>query len=159
MKNKTFLVSSIVGLTLASIPLTAQNLNAQTASAVVDRIVDGDTIVLRQNGTQITGQLACIDSPDWVNGQPQTHAQQSKDYLSELIPTGSSVRYDSLGTISGRRSLVVIYRNNRNINVQMVAAGLARLHSRYRQTCGNIADRLAAAQKQAQDRRSGVWIH
>lgn len=127
-------------------------------SATVHRIVDGDTVILKQGATEVRGQLACIDAPDWVNGQPQTHAQTAKNRLSTLISVGSSVRDRNGGAIaSGERILVEIFHNNRNINVQMVGAGLARLHSRYRQTCTNSADRLAQAQKQAADRRLGIW--
>ncbi|MBP0021320.1 MAG: thermonuclease family protein [Cyanobacteria bacterium SBLK] len=160
MQKIPFIARAIAGMAIALALFAPQPLKAQTASAVVHRIVDGDTVILKRGATEIRGQLACIDAPDWIDGQPQTHAQTAKNRLNALMPVGSSVRYRNLGTISsGDRTLVEIFHNNRNINVQMVAAGLARLHSRYRQTCPDSSDRLAEAQKQAADRRLGIWIH
>lgn len=160
MTKLSFVLRAISGMALIFALFTPQNLKAQTSSATVHRIVDGDTVILKRGETEIFAQLACIDAPDWVNGQPQTHAQTAKNRLGALIPVGSSVLYRNGGAIaSGDRIFVEIFHNNRNINVQMVAAGLARLHSRYRQTCPDSADRLAEAQKRAASQRLGIWIH
>lgn len=140
-------------MTLGIFPQTVQ---ANPLSATVERIIDGDTIVLNQGGTSRTTQLACIDTPDWINGQPEPNAQNSKDRLTAMIPIGSSIQYYNLGAISGR-TLVVIFNQNRNINLQMVTEGQAQLHPRYRQTCTNSADALAAAQNNAQSQRLGIW--
>ncbi|MEA5470002.1 thermonuclease family protein [Spirulina sp. 06S082] len=147
----------VTAITFALIPLTSQSSNAQTLSAIVTRIIDADTVVLRQGETEIVGQLACIDTPDWVNGQPQPHAQASKNRLTQLIPVGSSVRYDSLRTVGRGRSLIVVFHNNRNINLQMVAEGQAELHGSYRQTCPNSVDALTQAQSKAKNQRLGLW--
>lgn len=154
MKKINLAFSFLMGLTLA---ISAQSVRANPLSAVVESIVDGDTIVLNQGGTSRTAQLACIDTPDWVNGQPQPYAQNSKDTLTAMIPVGSSIQYYNLGTIAGGQTLVVIFNQNRNINLQMVAEGQAQLHPRYRQTCTTSANALAAAQNSAQFQRLGIW--
>jgi len=130
---------------------------ANPRSAIVEKIVDGDTVVLNEGGTSRTAQLACIDAPDWVNGSPEPHAQTSKNRLNSLITAGSSVQYYDLGSIGGGRVLAVIFKNNQNINLQMVAEGQARLHRSYRQTCSTSADALSQAEDAAQSRGLGIW--
>lgn len=157
MKKITSMFGLVAGMTFTLMAFVPQSSKAQTLSAVVTRIIDGDTVVLKQGETEIFGQLACIDSPDWVNGQPEPNAQASKNRLTQLIPVGSSVQYDSLRRIGGRRSLIVVFHNNRNINLQMVAEGQAELHGSYRQTCPNTANTLTQAQSTAKNQRLGLW--
>ncbi|MGC9527771.1 MAG: thermonuclease family protein [Limnospira sp.] len=154
MKKSNLIFSSIASITLAIYP---QIVRANPRSAVVEKIMDGDTVVLNDGGTSRTAQLACIDAPDWVNGAPEPHAETSRNRLNSLIPAGSSVQYYDLGTIGGGRVLAVIFNNNQNINLQMIAEGQARLHRSYRQTCSTSANALSQAESAAQSRRLGVW--
>ena len=154
MKKNQIVFSFFVAMTLAIFP---QTVKANPLSATVESIVDGDTIVLNQGGTSRPAQLACIDTPDWINGQPQPYAQNSKDRLTTLIPVGSSIQYYDVGRLPSGETLVVIFNQNRNINLQMVTEGQAQLHPRYRQTCTSSANALAAAQNSAQSQRLGIW--
>jgi len=153
MKTKTSFLGVITGILLA-IP---QTVNANPLTATVEKITDGDTVVLNQGGTSITTQLACIDSPDWVNGEPEANAENSKNRLTQLIPIGSSVQYYNLGTINSGRVLAVIFSGNRNINLTMVAEGQAQLHNSFRQTCRTSANALADAESNAKNQRLGMW--
>ncbi len=148
----------ILGLTCALVPV---NVRANPLEAVVGSIVDGDTVTLNQGGSSITAQLACIDTPDWIEGQPETNtqnAQGSKDYLTSLIPVGSSVQYYNVGRLNNNgRTLVVIFSQRQNINLQMVAAGQAQLHSSYGRTCANSANDLANAENNARNQGLGIW--
>lgn len=134
-----------------------QTVKANPLNAVVEKITDGDTVILNQAGRTITTQLACIDSPDWVNGKPEAYAENSLNRLSQLIPVGSSIQYYDLGTINSGRVLAVIFNGNMNINLQMVAEGQARLHNRFRGTCRTSADDLADAENNARSSRLGIW--
>jgi endonuclease YncB( thermonuclease family) len=154
MKKSNSIFSLIASITLAIHP---QIVRANPRSAVVEKIMDGDTVVLNDGGTSRTAQLACIDAPDWVNGAPEPHAETSRNRLNLLIPIGSSVQYYDLGSIGGGRVLAVIFNNNQNINLQMVAEGQARLHRSYQQTCSTSANALSQAESSAQSRRLGLW--
>ena len=149
----TSVFSFIVGILI----VYPQSAKANPISAVVERIMDGDTVVLNQGGTSKTIQLACIDAPDWPNGQEEPHAEASKNRLTQILPIGSSVQYYDLGALSGGRILAVIFNNDRNINLQMVAEGQARLHPNYRQTCTNSADTLADAESNSRSQGLGIW--
>ncbi len=145
----------VAGMTLFSF---SQSVNANPLSAVVEKIIDGDTIILNQGGTPKTIQLACIDSPDWIKGKPQPNAQASKNRLTELVPVGASVQYYDLGSIAkGNRILGVIFNNKININLQMVKEGQSKLHRSYSQTCANSANALAEAENNAKNQRLGIW--
>lgn len=154
MKTKPSLLSFITAIIFAICP---QTVNANPLTATVEEITDGDTVVLNQGGRSITTQLACIDSPDWVNGQAQTNAENSKNRLTQLISVGSSVQYYDLGTINSGRVLAVIFNGGSNINLQMVSEGQAQLHSSFRQTCPTSADALAEAETNAKNQRLGMW--
>lgn len=154
MKTKTSFLGVITGIILAVCP---QTVNANPLTATVEKITDGDTVVLNQGGRSINTQLACIDSPDWVNGQAQPNAENSKNRLTQLLPVGSSVQYYDLGTINSGRVLAVIFSGNRNINLTMVAEGQAQLHNSFRQTCRTSADALADAETNAKNQRLGMW--
>jgi|GEM_PF-2572024 len=149
------ILTCILGFTLAILPF---RVSANPLSAVVSSIVDGDTITLNQGGRAIRVQLACINTPDWINGQPEqnTQSQASKDRLTALLPVGSSVQYYDVGRVSGR-VLAVVFNQNQNINLQMVVEGQARLHPSYARTCTNSADALALAERNAQSQRLGLW--
>jgi len=154
MKSKTLIVGLMTGIMLAISP---QTVKANPLTAVVEKITDGDTVILNQGGRTITTQLACIDSPDWINGEPQPNAENSYNRLTQLIPVGSSIQYYDLGTINSGRVLAVIFNGNMNINLQMVAEGKARLHNSFRRTCRTSADALADAESNARSSRLGIW--
>jgi endonuclease YncB( thermonuclease family) len=139
-----------IGLSFSSI-LSA---SANPINGKISQIVDGDTVIVNNN-TKL--QLACIDSPDWINGQPQPHAETSKRRLTQLLPIGSSIRYYRVGTVSGNRVLAVILKGNTNINLQMVTEGQSKLHPNYRNSCPSSATALSNAQTNAQNRRLGIW--
>lgn len=133
-----------------------QALHANPISAVVTKVVDGDTVMLNQGGTSKTAQLACIDSPDWINGKPEPNAQNSKNRLAQLLPVGSSVQYYAVGNAGGR-NLAVIFSQSRNVNLQMVAEGQAKLHPAYRGTCASSSNDFANAEQKARNQGLGVW--
>lgn len=150
----SFLSTTLLTLGLSISPISAF---ANPITGTISGITDGDTVTVNSNGTTNTLQLACIDSPDWVNGQAEYNAQASKTRLTQLLPIGSSIRYYPVGTVSGNRVLGVIFRNNININLQMVTEGQAQLHPSYRNSCPGSANALANALTNAQSRRVGIW--
>jgi micrococcal nuclease len=146
--------------TLITISLSFSSILSASANPIngkISQIIDADTVVVNNNGSATKLQLACIDSPDWINGQPQPHAETSKKRLTQLLPIGSSIRYYSVGTVSGNRVLAVIFNQNTNINLQMVTEGQAKLHPNYRNSCPSSATALSNAQTNAQNRRLGIW--
>lgn len=144
-------------LSLLPLGLSLTSVSANPLTATVSTITDGDTLTLNQNGQQIVVQLACIDAPDWRNGQAEYGAQDSKNLLSQLIPIGSSVQYYNRGSAGGNRVLAVIFYRSMNINLQMITEGQAKLHPNYTGKCPSSANDLYNAQVNAQNSRLGIW--
>lgn len=145
---------SVICAFAGTISLFPQASHANPISAIVTKVVDGDTVMLSQGGT---AQLACIDTPDWVNGKPQPNAQNSKNRLAQLLPVGSPVQYYRVGSVGGGRTLAVIFSQSRNINLQMVAEGQAKLHHNYRRQCASSSNEFANAEQNARSQGLGVW--
>jgi len=146
----------LLSTTLLTLGLSISAL-ANPLTATISKIIDGDTVTITTNGSNTILQLACIDSPDWVNGQAEYGAESSKNRLTQLLPNGSSIQYYPVGSVAGNRTLAVIFRGNSNINLQMVAEGRASLHSSYTNKCPGSANALLNAQTNAQNRRLGMW--
>ena len=63
------------------------------AHAIVERVVDGDTIVVDINGNQERVRLLGIDTPESVavNRPEQCFGRESASYLTSLLPKGTGV--------------------------------------------------------------------
>lgn len=124
-------------------------------------VVDGDTIIVNHsNGKEEKIRLIGIDAPelrDSDTGQPQQHARNAKNYLSELV-SGKTVRlqYDKEHYDKYGRTLAYIYlTNGLFVNGEMVRKG-------YAQTLniapnGMHAWHLADLQKEAKKAKRGIW--
>lgn len=62
-------------------------------NAVVERVVDGDTIVVDINGTRERVRLLGIDTPESVaeNRPDQCYGAESSAYLKTLLPEGADI--------------------------------------------------------------------
>jgi len=63
------------------------------ANAIVERVVDGDTIVVDINGSRERVRLLGIDTPESVavNRPEQCYGRESAAYLTSLLPKGTGV--------------------------------------------------------------------
>ncbi|QEY32846.1 hypothetical protein EVJ50_11980 [Synechococcus sp. RSCCF101] len=96
-------------------------------AAVVERVIDGDTLVLR-GGTRI--RLACMDAPE--RGQPGAAATTRR--LRHL--TAGGVQVEPLTTDRFGRTVAEVWTPaGVNVGKRLVEEGLARIHPRYRDQC------------------------
>jgi endonuclease YncB( thermonuclease family) len=109
----------------------------------VDRVIDGDTIVV---GTNIV-RLAEIDAPE----MKAPHGPASRRALRDLILHRQvTVNWTRRGRY--RRIIGQVYLDGEWINLSMVAKGWARQFKRYSRSQG-----LAVAQTEAAARGCGMW--
>lgn len=126
-------------------------------SALVLRVVDGDTLLLRIDGRSRRVRLIGVDAPEtW--GRRDCFGGQASRALRRLTPVGSPVRvagdreaYDRFG----RRLLHLWTSRGRLVAAELVRAGLARTlvippNTRY-------APVLEAAEAQARRVGAGLW--
>ncbi len=137
----------LLGFILALI--TAATLAAQSFTAKVIGITDGDTIKVLQDGDVIRIRLHGIDCPE--SGQPfGTRARQFTGDLAFGKQVSVVVRdIDRYG----RTVAEIVLPDRRSLNRELVKAGLAWWYSRYARD-----DReLERLQAEAQKARRGLW--
>jgi endonuclease YncB( thermonuclease family) len=122
------------------------------------RVTDGDTITVTQNGFKTTIRLVGIDAPEKSRGKHkpgQPFSQKSTKYLAGLV-LNKYVEIVSYGTDRYGRTLGVVYVNGKNVNLEMVKAGLAEVY-RGKPAPGFDNGPYWDAEKKAQDAATGMW--
>lgn len=153
----TFLVASGGG---ANRPAHAQVIEYQRESAgssvVVDRVLDGDTVVIRGWSQRV--RLANIDAPEMSHGygRPgQPFSVQSSKWLTEQLEGKSGVTVRCVDEDRYGRRVCDFYRNGEHVNKAAVRAGIAWANTastRY------LRDKtVLAAQEEARAARRGIW--
>ena len=132
--------------------------NSFAAQYKCTRVTDGDTITVTQNGFKTTIRLVGIDAPEKSRkkhepGQPLSQA--STKFLAgmvlnkyvDIVPYGTD-RYD--------RTLAVVYVDGKNVNLEMVKAGLAEVY-RGKPAPGFDNDPYQKAEDAARSAEAGMW--
>jgi micrococcal nuclease len=130
-------------------------------TAVVTRVVDGDTLRARFNGREERLRLIGVDTPESV--KPRTpvecFAKEAAAHVKELVPPGTAIRL--VRDVEGRdrygRLLVYVYRAQDGLFVNLALArdGFAAPLT----IPPNVAhaEEFAAAAGQARQARRGLW--
>lgn len=122
-------------------------LSAHTLKGKIVRVSDGDTVVLLDStNTQHKIRLDEIDAPE----SGQDFGNRSKQYLSSLI-AGKIVVVEYTKKDMYKRILGTIYYDGKNINEEMVRAGMA---WRYKYS---KSERLLELQNEAKANKVGLW--
>ena len=119
--------TKILILFLAIIPLFFTH-TAIAAQFLVTRVYDGDTVKAKSLSKEITIRLVGIDAPETSKkkNQPgQPFSRKARDYLNHLV-LNKMIKIEDYGQDRYRRTLAVIYVEDRNINLRMVQVGLGR---------------------------------
>ncbi|NLA34488.1 MAG: thermonuclease family protein [Actinobacteria bacterium] len=131
------------------------------ANAVIDRIVDGDTVVVHLGENSEKVRLIGIDTPESVDPrQPvECFGKEASARLAELLPPKTSVRLevDAEPRDAYNRLLAYVHRASDGafINLAMVADGYANTLS----IPPNVTYRtqFAEAERSARDAQLGLW--
>ncbi|MCK5836010.1 MAG: thermonuclease family protein [Desulfobacula sp.] len=96
----------------------------------VVKVFDGDTIQVTGLDLTFSIRLVGIDSPEiGYRGQlGQPFGQQAKQYLMDLL-TSKPVRLKSYGTGGYNRQLAEVFVEDKNLNMEMIRAGLAEVYT------------------------------
>ena len=131
------------------------------ANAVVERVVDGDTIHVSIDGRSETVRLIGIDTPE--TKKPDTPVEcfgpEASARLAELLPPGTPVRLerDIDSRDKYRRLLAYVHREPDDlfVNAALIDEGLARPYPFEPNT--TYADQFAAAADLARTNGVGLW--
>ena len=140
MKNKKILFS------LFLLILTG-TLLADTFTAKVVAITDGDTIKVLNNSQQTKIRLAEIDTPE----KNQPYGKKAKKALFDLI-FNKEVEVEVVTIDRYGRTVGTIFLGNQNINREMVKAGHAWVYVKYAKD-----ETLFTLEKNAKENQLGLW--
>ncbi len=132
------------------VAIAALALPASAAGATVDvaRVIDGDTIRVRDNDRAWNVDLLGIDAPD----RGACGASEAKRALRRLLPHGTAVTL--VRDANAHKTARYVYRGHRLVNRSLLAAGRAKTAA----TRGlKLARRLTSAEHAAQAAHRGIW--
>ena len=96
----------------------------------VTRVTDGDAVKVTGNDVKMTIRLVGIDAPETSkkkNEPGQPFSQKSTKHLAGLV-LNKSVEIKSYGTDRYGRTLGVVFVDGKDMNLEMVKAGLAEVY-------------------------------
>ncbi len=135
--------------------------DALEANATVERVVDGDTVVVDVDGTRERVRLIGIDTPESVKkGSPvECFGKEASAHLHELLPEGTRIRLELDVEERDRyeRLLAYLYRASDGlfINLSLAADGYAGLLT-YPPNVAHTDD-FRAAVSAARAAGKGLW--
>ena len=161
MSRRIALLALIVALALA-LPLAVHHAiagdGAPPAGGVVERVVDGDTVIVRADGEALRVRLLGIDTPETVDPDRPVgcFGPEASAYTKHLL-TGRSVTlvYDRELHDRYGRLLAYIYLRGRFVNAALVELGYARTMSIPPNTAH--AGELASLERRAALDGRGLW--
>jgi endonuclease YncB( thermonuclease family) len=122
------------------------------------KIFDGDTIKVTGFDLTFKIRFVGIDSPEigYKGQKSQPFGQKAKQHLESLLDN-RKVAIKSYGTGAYNRQLAEVFVNNKNINIEMIKAGLAEVYTgrRPKKLDSQIYLKEELRARQAQ---KGMWI-
>ncbi len=130
--------------------------------AVVTRVIDGDTIAVRQAGRSVTVRLIGVDTPEMADrhdpaAPPQRFAREASAYARRRLD-GQAVRleYEPRERLDryGRTLAYVFLADGAFFNRELVREGYARAFTRYP---FRFREQFVADEAAARAARRGLW--
>ena len=122
------------------------------------KVYDGDTIKVTGFDLTFKIRLVGIDSPEigYKGQKSQPFSQKAKQHLESLLDN-RKIAIKSYGTGAYNRQLAEVFVNNKNINMEMIRAGLAEVYKGRRPK--NL-DSQTYLEEEVRARRAkkGMWI-
>lgn len=130
--------------------------NGHVAQSVVDRVVDGDTVIV--DGVRV--RLIGIDSPEASKtrtGEVECGGKEATSFVEALLPVGTKVdlQYDERRTDRYDRTLAYLWKDGVLVNDAIVSSGWAQA-VRYPPNV-KYAEKFELSQKFAMDGGLGMW--
>ena len=124
------------------------NAHADTFSAKVIAVLDGDTVLIAQSGRRpLKVRLAEIDAPE----KSQPFGMRSRQALVDQV-LNREVLVETVATDKYGRWVAQLLLNGRSVNQQQVSSGMAWEYSYFHRNKDYIA-----LQREAQQARRGLW--
>ena len=148
IRNKLFYTALL--LLILAIPATA------SASEVVRflTLIDGDSMLVEYQGRSQQVRLIGIDAPEWG----QEYGTRAKSHAMRFCYGKTlKIEFDKKKKDRYGRLLAYVYCGDEMLNEELARAGLA-LVGKYKPNTKHH-DRLIRAQKEAERKNAGFWLH
>lgn len=160
-----------LGIGLIIFGLMACNQVLSNTGDVVEKVRDGDTIVVKNpQGQKITVRFACVDAPEIPHSQKEKISKRLKDINQFGWGLKAQARVEKLVKESknhvilkitdsdryGRKVAEVRLQNGTLIQEVLLKEGLTKVYRPYLNHCPS-KDVILAAQAQAQQQKRGIW--
>lgn len=119
--------------------------------ARVERIIDGDSILVTHQSEEIEVRLWGIDTPEYR----QPYSKAAKKFTGRLVGYSSVVLEVKDWDSYGRMVAKVTMEDGRCLNEELLKAGLAWVHIYYCKEA--ICNRWYGYEREARKGRSGLW--
>jgi endonuclease YncB( thermonuclease family) len=125
----------------------------------VTRVTDGDTIQVKAGGTNTIVRLVGIDAPEVSHSknQPgQPFGKAATKHLAAMV-LNKTVEIKSYGPDRYGRTLAEVFLGDRNINIEMIRAGLSEGY-RGKPASGLDMAPYRKAEEEARAAKRGMWV-
>lgn len=105
----------------------------RTVTATITKITDGDTVqAVTPEGTKLKVRLYGIDAPETPKGKipGEPFGNDARDYLAILV-SNMTVRLEIRDIDRYRRMVAILWLGERNVNQEMISAGMAEAYREY----------------------------
>jgi micrococcal nuclease len=159
--SSLILLLAIPAVSLLAYPVRAENPPAPAPVALVERVVDGDTVVVRLDGQSVKVRLIGVDTPESVDPRKpvERFASESAAFLRQLVE-GKRVRlaYEPAGARVDKygRTLAYLYLEPGGlfVNREIVAKGFGHAYTAYPFA---YLDDFRQAERSAREKGLGLW--
>ncbi len=118
------------------------------------RSLDGDTVDLSRGKRRTSTRLAGIDTPE----SAQDLGPEAQAYIDEMVKNHGELKVGSKTTDKHGRNVSILYAGDKNLNVELVRKGLAKVYTNYLKNLSpEMQHKLSEAQIEAQNEKKGVW--
>lgn len=158
--NRTFPLKQLLTVLAALVVLSALSGHAapiRTVTATITTITDGDTVqAITPEGTKLKVRLYGIDAPETPKGKipGEPFGNDARDYLVTLI-SQKTVRVEIRDIDRYRRMVAILWLEDRNVNIQMIATGMAEAYGEYLKS--PYRSPFLQAEQEAKAQRKGIW--
>jgi micrococcal nuclease len=127
----------------------------------IDRVVDGDTVIVKIDGASERVRLIGINTPESVkpNTPVQCFGKEASEFTGAMLPSGAEVRLerDAEARDNYGRLLAYLYRTTDGmfVNLELAKQGYADVLSIAPNTAHK--DEFVAAVRDARNARRGMW--
>ncbi|MGM9926837.1 MAG: thermonuclease family protein [Bacillus sp. (in: firmicutes)] len=160
MKKLIVLLLLSISLLTACSDLQSTDSDYPTFEATINRVVDGDTLLISYEGKEERVRLLLVDTPESVKEgvEVQPFAKEASDFVKKLLPAGTKVEVE-LGEQERDkydRLLAYVYIDGDMLNEILIQEGYARVGYVYENN-DRYVEKLRAAQEEAKEQKVNIW--